>query len=204
MPSLGTNSPAIAKGVAAAVDNLDESPTNISDDELGISAEEIDAQYRRAVEMLDDADWGIDPVDEVTQEESVSDSVSAEQADADAPDESVAPSPVAEDAEHQPPLFSPSQILEAALFVGGKPLTSKKLAGLLGGSFDSSSVQSLADQLNQTYAAENRPYEIRLGEGGYVLALREAFAGVRNRVFGVGPREVKLSQDALGILELIA
>ena len=37
-----------------------------------------------------------------------------------------------------------------------------------------------------------------------MLALREAFAGVRNRVFGVGPREVKLSQDALGILALVA
>jgi len=186
---------------------MDTPPADEFSDELDISAEEIDAQYLRAVEAMDDADWGIEVPEALVGGEDKGEAETLVDEDEIAANVSEADSSSAEDddeQESQPPRFTPPQILEAALFVGGKPLTSKKLAGLLGDSFDSSAVQSLADEMNQTYAAENRPYEIRLGEGGYILALRESFTRVRNRVFGVGPREVKLSQDALGILALVA
>lgn len=201
--------PCDANGVALAVSQMDNPPADEFSDELDISAEEIDAQYLRAVEAMDDADWGIE-VPEAVAEATVEGDGEAEtslgeEAIAASASEADSSSAADEDEqEDQSPRFTPPQILEAALFVGGKPLTSKKLAGLLGDSFNSSAVQSLADEMNQTYAAENRPYEIRLGEGGYILALRESFSRVRNRVFGIGPREVKLSQDALGILALVA
>lgn len=194
-----------AEGVALIVEPADHTPADDFPDELGISAEEIDAQYRRAVEAMDDADWGIEaPSDLTTEGPEDAELLLGGEAASETPPAEAAVAENAEESESQSPRFTPRQILEAALFVGGKPLSSKKLARLLGGSFDSSGVQHLVDELNQTYAAENRPYEIRLGEGGYLLTLRESFSRVRNRVFGTGPREVKLSQDALEILALVA
>lgn len=98
----------------------------------------------------------------------------------------------------------PRQIIEAALFVGGEPLTTKKLCSLLNNEFSSSYVDDLLDDLNRQYIDEARPYEIRMEEGGYRLVLRHDFERVRNRVFGFGPKEVKLSQDALEVLALVA
>lgn len=99
---------------------------------------------------------------------------------------------------------TPEQIIEAALFVGGVPLTAKKLCGLLRGSFDSLFVERTIDELNTKYGAEGRPYEIRPGDGGYRLELRAEFDRLRQRVYGAGPREVKLSQDVLEVLALVA
>ena len=98
----------------------------------------------------------------------------------------------------------PRQIIEACLFVGGDALTSTKLSGVLRGEFDSDFIEREIDELNRAYAAECRPYEIRLGEGGYRLALRAEFERVRHKVYGFGPREVRLSQDALEVLAVVA
>lgn len=95
-----------------------------------------------------------------------------------------------------------ARILEAALFVGGNPLPTKRLCGLSGS--DSGAVERVIDELNARYAQQGRPYEIRLGDGGYRLLLRSEFESVRNKVHGVGPREVRLSQDALEVLALVA
>ncbi|MGE3313868.1 MAG: SMC-Scp complex subunit ScpB [Planctomycetaceae bacterium] len=100
--------------------------------------------------------------------------------------------------------ITPRQIIEAALFVGGMPLTSKKLCGLLRGDFSADFVEQSIEELNSLYLAEGRPYEIRLGEGGYRMVVRSEFEAVRNRVFGVGPREVRLTQEALEVLSLVA
>lgn len=98
----------------------------------------------------------------------------------------------------------PRQIIEAALFVGGKPLTTKKLCSLLNDEYSSSYVDDLLDDINRQYNEEARPYEIRMEEGGYRLILRHDFERIRNRVYGFGPKEVKLSQDALEVLALVA
>lgn len=99
---------------------------------------------------------------------------------------------------------TPRQILEAALFVGGVELTAQKLAALLKGEFTPEFVARTLDDLNRRYAAENRPYEIRCEEQLYRLALRPGYEPLRRRVFGLGPKEVKLSQESLEVLSLIA
>lgn len=98
----------------------------------------------------------------------------------------------------------PQQIIEAALFVGGIELSGDKLAGLLKGEYTADSVAPLIAGLNRRYASQGRPYEVACEEGLYRLALREEFEPVRRRVYGMEPKEIKLSQEALEVLSLIA
>jgi len=100
--------------------------------------------------------------------------------------------------------ITPRQVIEALLFVGGRDLTTKRLCSLLRGEFDQDFIQSTVNDLNAQYAAEGRPYEIRFGEGGYRLALKQEFERVRDRSYGLGPKEVKLSQEVLEILAIVA
>jgi segregation and condensation protein B len=99
---------------------------------------------------------------------------------------------------------SPAQVIEAALFVGGGPLTARKICGFLRGSYETRDIEQLIDKLNDDYFAQARPYEIRLGEGGYRLELRPEYDRLRHRVYGSGPREVRLSQEVLEVLALVA
>ena len=100
--------------------------------------------------------------------------------------------------------FSPAQIIEAAMFVGGGPLTAKKICSILRGTFENSFVETTIDELNMQYVSEGRPYHIRLGEGGYRMELLPEFDAVRGRVHGTGPREVRLTQDVLEVLAVVA
>lgn len=101
--------------------------------------------------------------------------------------------------------ISPRSVIEGALFVGGDvSLTARRLASLISKDTDARVAVRLIDQLNEDYTAENRPYEIQLHEGGFRLALRESFADVQAKVFGLGPREVRLSPDALETLAFVA
>ncbi|MDB5390545.1 MAG: hypothetical protein JWM11_6191 [Planctomycetaceae bacterium] len=102
------------------------------------------------------------------------------------------------------PAPNATRIIESCLFVGGQPLSTRRLATLLESTSESSVLEHLIDELNLEYASQQRPYEIRLGDGGYRMALRTEFEAVRNRVYGVGPRDVKLSQDVLEVLALVA
>jgi segregation and condensation protein B len=104
----------------------------------------------------------------------------------------------------QQSIVSPAQVIEAALFVGGGPLTARKICGLLRGSYEAKDVEQTIDDLNDAYVAQARPYEIRLGDGGYRLELRPEYDRLRHRVYGSGPREVRLSQDVLEVLALVA
>lgn len=100
---------------------------------------------------------------------------------------------------------SPTAVIEAALFVGGDvSLTARKLASLIGQETESRVAVRLIDRLNERYVEENRPYEIRLHEGGFRLELREEFSDVQAKVFGLGPREVKLSPEAVEVLAFVA
>lgn len=102
------------------------------------------------------------------------------------------------------PRVSEKQVVEAALFVGGMPLTAKKLGSLFHTDHGFGFVECLLDELNRQYAEEGRPYSITLGEGGYRLSLLPEFEPVRNKVFGYGPKDVKMTQDALEVLSLVA
>lgn len=100
---------------------------------------------------------------------------------------------------------SPREVIEGAVFVGGDvALTARRLASLIGQDVDNRVAVSLVDSLNQSYQRENRPYEIRLHEGGYRLELREEFLDVSARSFGTGPRDVKLSPETLEVLAFVA
>ena len=100
---------------------------------------------------------------------------------------------------------SPRAVIEAALFVGGDvSLTARKLASLIGKEADGRLAVRLIDQLNEDYTAENRPYEIRLHEGGFQLEVTEEFSEVKARTFGLGPREVRLSPEVLETLAFVA
>ena len=111
-------------------------------------------------------------------------------------------------ADESPPILevrpTPRQIIEACLFVGGNPLTSSRISVVLRGEFDADFVDREINELNRLYAVEERPYEIRLGEGGYRLTLRDEFERIRHKVYGLGPKEVRLSQEALEVLAVVA
>ena len=111
-------------------------------------------------------------------------------------------------AKESPPVVearpNPRQIIEACLFVGGTPLTSSRISVVLRGEFDADYVDREINELNRLYAVEERPYEIRLGEGGYRLTLRDEFERIRHKVYGLGPKEVRLSQEALEVLAVVA
>ncbi len=165
-------------------------------DEGALNAEELELAYLRALESLE-----------------ASESVPGMELEEDAEEEietveTIVPtlgSPTSEgEAEPESRPVNPAQIIEAVLFVGGPPLTAKKIASLFDAHLDHFVIDLHIEQLNEEYRAQNRPYEIRLGEGGYRMALLPEYESIRNRVYGIGPREVKLSQDCLEILALIA
>lgn len=190
-------------------------------DDIEWPGDDIEAAYRRALDTLESVEWGI------AAEEA--NAATTETGTAPEPPPIIAPTTVAATETNVPPPaiqdtpptslaaaepttnrpvaaadLSPRQILEAVLFVGGTPLTSKKLCSVLRGDFEPSFIEATIESLNQQYARENRPYEIRLLEGGYSLQLRDEFERIRDKVFGLGPKEVRLSQDALEVLALVA
>jgi segregation and condensation protein B len=114
-----------------------------------------------------------------------------------------APTPQ-QDATASVPAVEPAQVIEAALFVGGIALGPKQLASLLRGSLDADAIAALIERMNAAYTEQGRPYEIRFRGGGYQLALRPEYERLRQRVYGAGPREVKLSPDVLEVLALVA
>lgn len=168
-----------------------------------LNAEDLEEAYLRALESIEAAESlpGMEPLEGADEPEypssqpleRVSSGFEKERNEnqADLPDEIIN-------------RLSPGQIIEALLFVGGQPLTAKKIAGLFDAHVDHFVIESQIDELNSIYRDQNRPYEIRLGEGGYQTVLRPEFDAIRNRVYGIGPREVKLSQEALEVLALIA
>lgn len=176
----------------------DEEVEYLASEESGedLSGEDLEEAYLRALEALDVAE-------SVAVDESLPEVISEAGSDTASPlpQDKIEKRTVESD---EPLLVSPTQVIEAALFVGGPPLTAKKLAGLFDAHIDQMTIETQIDELNGQYRDQNRPYEVRLGEGGYRMALRADFESLRNKVYGVGPRDVKLSQDALEVLALVA
>jgi segregation and condensation protein B len=194
---------------SASEETEDETVAYGETDEWG--SNDLEAAYRKALEANDNVEWEfnhLDPAEESTKnddppEESPNDAVADDVTAATDEDSEPAsqpnsnPNPI-------PQRVTARQVIEAAIFVGGEPLTSKKLCYMLKGDYDLDAVERAIEDLNLQYSDEARPYEFRLGEGGYRMVLREEFERIRNRVFGIGPREVKLSQDVLEVLALVA
>lgn len=180
-------------------------------DESESSFDDIELAYREAMKSLDDAEQQIgsammdlaDPDAAELPEETAFTSIGDELADdLESHSEVEVPEVVADDTDIR---VSPRAVVEAALFVGGEvSLTARKLASLIGQDAEARIAVSLIDQLNEEYSQQNRPYEIRLHEGGFRLELKEAFSDVQAQVFGLGPREVRLSPEVLEVLAFIA
>lgn len=163
-----------------------------------LSEQDLEAAYRQALEAVEAVESEYGPAEIESETAVVEAGASSEEPAANRDADSAADpfGPVSR--------IDPRQIIEATLFVGGMPLTIKKLCQLLRGEFDQEFVEGVIDELNAQYARERRPYEIVFGEGGYRLALRPEFEPLRSRAFGIGPKEVKLSQDALEVLAVVA
>src|SRR5262249_46625962 len=81
---------------------------------------------------------------------------------------------------------TPGGLVEAMIFAGdagGAPLSSQRIASLVRGVSPAEVDQHVA-RLNGQYAENACPYEIVTAGGGYVLALRAEFDGLRERFFG--------------------
>jgi segregation and condensation protein B len=133
------------------------------------------------------------------------------QLDADAQPEAPAEPPPPAPTKHQTPNTkhpppapppAPEQIVEAMLFVGGHPLTPATACAAVRG-LTPEAFQTAVDTLNRRYRSQNRPYLVQPRDGGYVLAVLPAYRGLRERLFG-GPREARLSPQAVDVLSLVA
>jgi segregation and condensation protein B len=172
---------------------LDAVPSD-ADGEMTI--EELEAAYLRALETSDAAEAAIDvPLNEVSPEaEDVPSRADESRTTEASPQIEIAP------ASSQ---ITQQSVLEALLFVGGASLTTRKLADVLG-LRDPDAVEPLIRELALKYEHECRPYTIGFHQGGYRLELLAEYEPVRRKVHGLSPKEVRLSQEALEILALVA
>jgi segregation and condensation protein B len=100
---------------------------------------------------------------------------------------------------------NPASILEALLFVGlpgGKPLSSRAVAGLMRG-VRPQEIDDLAEELRRRYAADGCPYEVASEEAGWVMRLRPEFARFGS-VLESRARLVRLDAESLDVLALVA
>lgn len=105
--------------------------------------------------------------------------------------------------EAEPALPPPApRIIEAFLFVGGAPLTAERAAEAIRG-LTAAQFQEAIARLNLDYRRQGRPYTIQPRDHGYVLTLRPQFAGILEKLYG-GPREARLSPQAVDVLALVA
>ncbi len=100
---------------------------------------------------------------------------------------------------------SPRSILEAVLFVGrpgGKPMSSREIAGLMRG-VEPHEIDDLAAELAEYYRANNCPYEVVSRTDGWLLRLRPEFVQF-GTVLAQKARQVRLDADSLDVLAVVA
>jgi segregation and condensation protein B len=98
-----------------------------------------------------------------------------------------------------PPLL---RIIEAMLFAGGQPITPELACGAIN-DLTPEQFRATVDELAKLYKRQDRPYQVRRGPKGYVLALQSQFRFLKERLAG-GPKTTKLSQAALDVLSIVA
>ncbi|MAT15648.1 MAG: hypothetical protein CMJ46_10310 [Planctomyces sp.] len=162
-----------------------------------LDIEQLDQMLGRVLDQTEGLAWDLEPVSIPMNAEDSDESGASE---LDAPEEEGSSGKSTNAA----PRLTPREIIEAAIFVGGAKLTLRALRKLLNDDFDADYVENCILELNELYESEERPYLIQTSEQGYKLHLIPEFESVRRKVYGYGPREVKLSQDALEILALVA
>lgn len=189
----------------------ESTPADEADEADAWPSDDLEAAYLKALEASAAVEWQLDheaPQNDAGEDDSHSEATvaaaSAGDGSATPPVPAASEAVTSADIAVTPARVTAEQVIEAALFVGGQPLTSRKLCQMLRGDYDLDAIEQAIDDLNRRYAEQLRPYEIRLGEGGYRMTLRDEYERLRHRVYGIGPREVKLSQDVLEVLALVA
>lgn len=166
-----------------------------------VSSDELELAYQRALDALDAMDSSVQAVEAVAEQMAAE--MPGDVPKKDSETASVAAT-VTAIAKVDTPQVTSRQVIEACLFVGGSGLTARKLASILKGDYTAAFVEDTIDELNRQYSVERRPYEIRLGEGGYSISLKDDYERLRFKAFGLGPKEVRLTQDALEVLAVVA
>lgn len=162
---------------------------DFADDEYGadeLTEDELEAAYRQALEASEAAE----------------ETVASAETEGQAVGQGVDDGPADESGEH--PKLPPERIVEAALFVGGDPLSGRKLAHLLDLEDGEKKIAAFVETINERYDREGRPYEVRHRDGGYRMVLRNEFEPVRDRLHGKAPKEVRLPADVVALLAVIA
>ena len=88
-------------------------------------------------------------------------------------------------------------LMEAALFAAGGPLTDAQLKAMANRS--GTYISQIIDELIDEYRSRNSPLEILRLDGKYVMQLKPEYSG---KVMSVSPKE--LSQSILRTLSIIA
>ncbi|MSR33110.1 MAG: SMC-Scp complex subunit ScpB [Gemmataceae bacterium] len=97
---------------------------------------------------------------------------------------------------------SVERLVEAMLFVGGGPLSAKRVCAILRGVAPEEILQTVA-ALNRQYKKQNRPYRIQSRPDGCEMVLLPRFRHLGERLFG-SFRESRLSSQSLDTLALVA
>lgn len=174
-----------------------------------LTAEEIEAAYERALSAMESVEVAVETLGASAAGEAADgadgeDLSSSDNCEAGIAATDEAAQPAVKDGPPPAALLHPREVIEAALFVGGQALTTKRLSQMFGERETPEQIDAHIHELNILYSEENRPYQIDFGEGGYHLVLKSEFEPVRDAVFGAGPKDVKLSQDALEVLAFVA
>ncbi|HKB02562.1 MAG TPA: SMC-Scp complex subunit ScpB [Gemmataceae bacterium] len=144
--------------------------------------------------LVGNQDWQVDEVPEAAS--------FSEPEPAQPPNHPTTQPPLAEPVNEPTVPPTPLQIVEALLFVGGPPLTAEHAADAIRG-LSAEQFRDCVETLNRVYRAQNRPYSVVPERGGYVMRVGRRFATVREKLYG-GPREARLTQQALDVLSLVA
>lgn len=179
--------------------------TETSADEF--SLDDIEAAYQRALEASDQAELAFPELAHLTPESpelesAASNEVKYKRSPRDADEKLIRERHP--DEQLQRPQLTLEQIVEAFLFVGGEGLTLKRMASYLNQEGKPEVIEQAIATINDKYEQQLRPYRIDMQEGGYHLKLLYEFEPIRNRVFGLAPKEIRLSQDVVEVLSFIA
>ncbi|ODA30571.1 SMC-Scp complex subunit ScpB [Planctopirus hydrillae] len=102
---------------------------------------------------------------------------------------------------HEPTVRS---VIEACLFVGEPAVTIARLREILRNDITDQRIELAIGEVKRMYDDQQRPYEVTHQEGVYRLSLRAEFEKLRAKAYGQGPKEIKLSQEAIEVLSVVA
>jgi segregation and condensation protein B len=96
------------------------------------------------------------------------------------------------------------QILEALLFVSGRPLSLKELEDILKSDYsDTASIKKILNELKEEYLASDKPYEIKFVADGWTFATKPQYCPWIKKLLKE-KTTFKLSPPALETLAIVA